>query len=320
MDGPEACLELNFTTATAKGYLRAAGYVMDIATLQAFTTVADTRSFSEAALRLHLTQPAISKRIALLEASLNCQLFDRIGRQISLTEAGQALLPRAQRILFEMEDMRRALSNLSGEVGGTLKIGTSHHIGLHRLPPVLKTFSRLYPQVRLDIQFIDSEMAFDLIMQGQLELGIVTLPPEPHPTLHMRRVWHDPLAFMVGAEHPLATQKNVALQDLANYPAILPSMATFTRRIVEKLFQAQALKIELAISTNYLETIRMMSSIGLGWTVLPETMLDCDMYRLPIDNVRLDRTLGVVFHPGHSLSNAAKAILSLLDQQQSGAF
>lgn len=285
---------------------------MDIAILQAFTTVADTRSFSEAALRLHLTQPAISKRIALLESSLNCQLFDRIGRQIALTEAGQALLPRAKRILLELEDMRRELSNLSGEVSGVLKIGTSHHIGLHRLPPVLKNFSRLYPDVTLDIQFIDSEMAFDLVMHGELELGIVTLPPEPHPTLHTRTVWHDPLAFMVSVEHPLASHTAVELQDLANYPAILPSMATFTRRIVEKLFEEKELKIDVAISTNYLETIKMMTSIGLGWTVLPATMLDADVVRLPIRNVQLDRALGVVFHPGHSLSNAAKAILDLL--------
>jgi len=289
---------------------------MDIAALHAFVTVAETRSFSEAALRLHLTQPAISKRIAQLETSLNCQLFDRIGRQTSLTEAGLALLPRAQRILFEMEDMRRELSNLSGEVGGTLKIGTSHHIGLHRLPPILKTFSRRFPQVNLDIQFIDSEMAFDLLMQGQLELGIVTLPPEPHPTLQTMTVWNDPLAFMVSVEHPLAGQKAVALQDLAAYSAILPSLSTFTRRIVEKLFRAEALDIEVAISTNYLETIKMMTSIGLGWTVLPATMLDDDVCRLPIRDIHLTRSLGVVFHPGHSLSNAAKAMLQLLAEEQ----
>ena len=72
----------------------------------------ETGSLQDASRVLHLTQPAISKRIALLESNLNCQLFDRIGRQITLTEAGQALLPRAQRILFEMEDMRRELSNL----------------------------------------------------------------------------------------------------------------------------------------------------------------------------------------------------------------
>lgn len=285
---------------------------MDIANLQAFCAVADSRSFSEAAQRLHLTQPAISKRIAQLEAGLDCVLFDRIGRQIALTEAGQALLPRARRILFDMEDMRRELSNLSGVVGGTLRIGTSHHIGLHRLPPVLKRFSRQHPDVKLDIQFIESEMAFDLIMQGELELGIVTLPPEPHPTLHTRLVWHDPLAFMASRDHPLATIKDVSIRDLAHYPAILPGTATFTRRIVETLFHAQGQRIQLAMSTHYLETIRMMASIGLGWTVLPATLLDDPLVELPVPGGKLDRGLGVVFHPGHSLSNAARALLDLL--------
>ncbi|MEN8668596.1 MAG: LysR family transcriptional regulator, partial [Ketobacter sp.] len=137
---------------------------MEIGELKAFVAVAELGSFSLAAQQLHLTQPAVSKRISLLEAGLNCQLFDRIGRQITLTESGRDLLPRANRILLEMEDLRRAMSSLSNDVSGTLKIGTSHHIGLHRLPPILKQFSRLYPQVKLDIQFIDSEMAFDLVM------------------------------------------------------------------------------------------------------------------------------------------------------------
>lgn len=108
----------------------------------------------------------------------------------------------------------------------------------------------------------------------------------------------------------------MALQDLAAYSAILPSLSTFTRRIVEKLFRAEALDIEVAISTNYLETIKMMTSIGLGWTVLPATMLDDDVCRLPIRDIHLTRSLGVVFHPGHSLSNAAKAMLQLLAEEQ----
>ncbi|MCG8538166.1 MAG: LysR family transcriptional regulator, partial [Pseudomonadales bacterium] len=122
---------------------------MEIAELKAFVAVAEAGSFSMAANHLHLTQPAVSKRISQLEDSVGCQLFDRIGRQISLTEAGRDLMPRANRILLEMEDVKRALSNLSGEVRGSLKIGTSHHIGLHRLPPILKQFSKAYPNVSL---------------------------------------------------------------------------------------------------------------------------------------------------------------------------
>lgn len=294
---------------------------MEIAELKAFVAVAESGSFSLAAQQLHLTQPAVSKRISQLEDHFDCQLFDRIGRQISLTEAGRDLLPRANKILLEMEDVRRALSNLNGEVRGSLKIGTSHHIGLHRLPPILKRFSRKYPNVSLDIQFIDSEMAFDLVMQGKLELGIVTLPPDENPGLNAKAIWDDPLAFMVAQDHPLAEMKEVSLEQLANYPAILPSMSTFTRRIVEGLFKKYQLNINVAISTNYLETIKMMSSIGLGWTVLPATMIDHEVKQLPVKDVtgkgnRLTRELGVVYHPAHSLSNAAKAILQLLENSK----
>lgn len=287
---------------------------MEIAELKAFVAVAESGSFSQAALHLHLTQPAISKRISQLEHHLNCQLFDRIGRQVGLTEAGRDLLPRANRILLEMEDLRRALSNLTGEVSGTLKIGTSHHIGLHRLPPILKEFTQLYPDVFLDIQFIDSELAVELVMQGKLELGIVTLPPESNGQVRTQKVWQDTLTFMSGKDHPLAREPQIDLNMLAEHAAILPSMATFTRRIVESLFQQHRLQLDVPISTNYLETIKMMASIGLGWTVLPATMLDEDVLPLNVKAVELTRTLGVVFHEKHSLSNAARAILDLLDR------
>ena len=121
------------------------GLFMDIASLQAFVIVADSGSFSVAADQLHLTQPAISKRIAALETDLNVRLFDRLGRAVRLTEAGAVLLPRARRILSEVEDSRRALRNLAGTVAGSLIIATSHHIGLHRLPPVLRIFTAQYP-------------------------------------------------------------------------------------------------------------------------------------------------------------------------------
>ena len=107
---------------------------MDISNLQAFVVVADTASFSLAAEQLHVTQPAVSKRISTLENQWDTRLFNRLGRKVLLTEAGQMLLPRAKRILSELEDCRRALGNLSGQVSGTLSIATSHHIGLHRLP------------------------------------------------------------------------------------------------------------------------------------------------------------------------------------------
>ena len=173
---------------------------MDTSSLHAFLAVADTGSFTGAAEKLFLTQPAISKRIAQLEEQLGARLFDRIGRQIHLTEAGLALLPRARNVVRELEDMSRSISGLSGEVSGTLRIGTSHHIGLHRLPPVLRQFSREYPQVQLDIHFIDSEEAWEGVLHGDLELGVVTLPPVADERVYSEPIWDDPLVFMAAPE------------------------------------------------------------------------------------------------------------------------
>ena len=170
--------------------------MIDTPTLTAFMAVAETGSFSAAAERLFITQPAISKRIALLEQQLDARLFDRVGRQIKLTEAGNALMPRARQVLMDVEDMARAIHDLSGEVSGKLRIGTSHHIGLHRLPPVLRQFSRDYPKVTLDIHFIDSEEAWEGVLHGELEMGVVTLPPQPDNRLQSDVIWTDPLVFM----------------------------------------------------------------------------------------------------------------------------
>nr|WP_040296839.1 LysR family transcriptional regulator [Alcanivorax hongdengensis] len=285
---------------------------MDTPTLHAFMAVAETGSFSAAAERLYITQPAISKRIALLEQQLEARLFDRVGRQIQLTEAGRALLPRARQVLMDVEDMARAIHDLSGEVAGKLRIGTSHHIGLHRLPPVLRQFSRDYPQVKLDIHFIDSEEAWEDVLHGELEMGVVTLPPQPDERLYSEKIWEDPLVFMCAPEHPLARAKDITLETLPRHSAILPSPITFTRGIVEKLFDEHNLKLDIAMSTNYLETIHMMVSIGLGWSVLPATMVDSSVVQLDVDVPLPCRQLGVVIHPGRSQSNAAKAFLEAL--------
>ncbi|MHA6494484.1 LysR family transcriptional regulator [Pseudomonas borbori] len=286
---------------------------MDLATLNAFIAIAELGSFSDAAERLHLTQPAVSKRIASLEQQLNVRLFDRLGREVSLTEAGRALLPRAYQILNVLDDTRRALTNLNGEISGRLTLATSHHIGLHRLPPLLRAFTRAHPQVALDIQFLDSEVAYEEVLHGRAELAVITLAPDTREPVHAVPVWDDPLDFVAAPEHPLARNDRVNLSEVALHPAVFPGGNTFTHHIVRRLFEAQGLTPNIAMSTNYLETIKMMVSIGLAWSVLPRTMLDEQVARLPIPGIQLSRQLGYISHTERTLSNAARAFMQLLD-------
>ena len=296
---------------------------MDTQNLKAFVEVANTRSFSEAAETLHLTQPAVSKRIATLENQLGCKLFDRISRTVQLTEAGASLLPRAQQILQLVKDTERSITDLRGEISGSLSIGISHHIGLHRLPPVLQQFSQRYPDVHFDINFIDSEEAYEQVMQGRIELGVITLDPAGQPAradrdqlatpLIQQPVWQDQLVVTVAPNHPLAAMKNPDIIALSQYTAILPGLNTYTGQIIKQTFAKRRLKLKVSMATNYLETIKMMVSIGLGWSVLPKTMVDTSTQTLAISDFELGRTLGYVHHKNRSLSNAATAFVAALN-------
>ena len=287
---------------------------MDTNTLQAFLAVATSNSFSKAADQLYLTQSAISKRIALLEEQLNSKLFDRIGRTVSLTEAGEALLPRAKDILLQLDDAKRAIGNLAGgELTGELSLAASHHISLHRLPPLLKQFNQECPKVELDLQFAESEIAYEGVLKGDLELALITLSPEPDPSIHSEIIWDDLLMYVVANDHPLASNSKIKLEELTHYNAILPGSNTFTRTLVEQLFLQHDLALNVTMSTNYLDTIRMMVHIGLGWSLLPQSLVDKNLTVLNVvDSEPVHRNLGIIFHKNRTLSNAANYLVDIL--------
>ena len=287
---------------------------MDNQNLSAFIIVAENKSFSEAAYVLDVTQSTISKRIALLESQVGKKLFDRIARRVALTEAGQELLPRARRILKEYANALQAINDLSGNVSGILRLAISHHLGLHRLPDLLKIFSKTYPDVVLDIEFMDSEKAYERVMQAKSEIGIITLGSEIHPNIHKKEIWDDPLKFVCSEDHALSKLLDPELEDLANFPVILPGLNTYTGRIVQNIFQYRQISLVTPMSTNYLETISKMVEIGLGWSVLPETLTK-NLHSLSVNHTSIKRQLGYIYHTKHTLSNAGVAFLSLLDKQ-----
>jgi DNA-binding transcriptional LysR family regulator len=289
--------------------------VMDMPGLKAFVEVAENGSVSRAAQAMHLSQPTISKRIAALESLLGLRLFDRVGRSLQLTDAGRTLLPHARRVLDGVEDGRRALTLLAETVGGRLSIGTSHHIGLHRLPPVLRRFTQRYPDVDLDLNFMDSEVACEAVIAGKLELGVVTLPSQKLAGLATLHVWADPLAVVVAPDSALARKRRVRLHDLALLPAVLPDERTYTHRIVTEALRRHGLAPRVRLATNYLETLKMLVAIGLGWSVLPRSMLDDSIRALRIPELAMQRELGAVWHERRTLSAAARAFVGALGER-----
>lgn len=285
---------------------------METQLLEAFVAVVEAGSFSEAAEKIHLTQPAVSKRIALLEDQLNCKLFDRIGRNINLTEAGTALLPRARHLLQELLDTKQHIQDLSGKVSGHLRLAISHHIGLHRLPPVLKAFNAAHSDVALAIDFMDSEVAYEAVRQGHFELAVITLAPIDHPRILATPIWRDPLSLVAANDHPLTKLGKLNINQLCTHPAILPDLNTYTGKMIKQFFDHNGKVLKATMATNYLETIKMMVSVGLGWSMLPATMLDQSVSALDCTQLQLERQLGLIHHRDKTLSNAAQAFIRLL--------
>lgn len=308
---------------------------MDISTLHAFIAVARYQSFSKASESLFITQPAISKRVAALEIELGTQLFNRIARQISLTDAGKQLLPKAQEVVNQAEDMQRYASNLKHDISGDLSVAIAHHVGLHRMPPILKQFNQRHPKVKLDIRFEDSDKAFMGVQQGDIEFAVITLPSVLPDRLIKQVIWQDDLNFVVGVDHPLVNSglkrhkaedlikqsaptsperlKQVSLKMLSEYPCVLTSQDTETHQIIHRKFQQQGLELDVQMQTNNLETLKMLTAAGLGWSVLPKTMNDDSIIVLNTQE-SLSRELGLVIHNKRTLSKAAHVLKTLIEK------
>jgi DNA-binding transcriptional LysR family regulator len=160
---------------------------------------------------------------------------------------------------------------------------------------------------------MDSEVAHERIIHGELEMAIITLPPSLHERLIAEPIWRDELVFVCSWAHDLAIRENVTINELAEYAAIRPDMTTFTGRIVKGMFKDHDLPVEVSMPTTYLGTIKMLIGVGPSWSVLPKTMLNDDVVVLDI-SVELDlaRTLGVIHHVSRTLSNAGDAFINLL--------
>ncbi len=287
---------------------------MQIPQITAFLAVAELQSFSLAAERLHITQPAVSKRIRQLEEAMQTTLFDRIGKKSILTPNGLALIPHAEQILLEIKTYKARLEREHDQPSGILSLATSHHVGLHRLPQVLRDFKIEYPQVDLDLHFMDSEDACIAISKNELELAIVTLPEIPDKRLNLEPIWIDLLQVVLAPDHPLSHLSEISSDQLLDYPAILPSTGTFTRKIINQYFATAKGSMKIILETNYLETIKVMVSANLGWSMLPIGMLDSTLTGISLNGLEIRRSLGIVTRRNRTLSLNSEAMIAMLRQ------
>ncbi|MEY2599162.1 MAG: hypothetical protein RLZZ142_1421 [Verrucomicrobiota bacterium] len=240
---------------------------MEIYQLQYFLEVATLRSFTRAAERLHVAQPALSEQIRRLEAELGTRLIDRGRRESCPTAAGKVLMERAQGLLEQLDSTRRAVEDIAGLRSGRLVVAAIPSVSACLLPKQIYQFRKAHPSIELLLIEGTSEHITEAVESGRADLGIVQLPV-PTPRLHSRSLLRESFLLLLPANHPLATHKQVPLSQLADEPFVFYKGRARDSALKACLQAGFAPKI--ACESGELETVRSLVAAGLGIAILPE--------------------------------------------------
>lgn len=296
---------------------------MELWQLEVFIAVAEEKSFSRAGQKLGRTQPAISSSIKLLEDELSEPLFDRLGKSIKLTAAGELLIDYAKRLLQLRSEALEVMGELRGLGRGTLSLGANETTCLYLLPEVLASFKQAYPQVQVDIHRAITRAITEKVVDGSLDFGIVTMPIH-NPRLEAITIHQDDMALIVSPSHRLAARRSVQMTELASEPFILHKIGTTTRERLVKHFIDGGVKMKVTMELASIETIKRFVSIGMGISIVPRLCIakeieDKSLRALTIRDARFQRRLGLIYNKGRYQSQAAKAFLALMSGKQQPA-
>lgn len=285
--------------------------------LHTFHLVALHQSISKAAERLGISQPAVTQQIRRLERHLGVGLFDRTGRRIVLTDAGQTLDAFAQRIFHLVDGARDAMDSLLGLQTGHLRIGASRTAGAYYIAGLLDRFKRRHPGVAVSLSVGNSEMIMARVLDFSLHAGVVAGPAvDPH--LVSRPVASDGLLVVLSPGHPLCGRTAVGIHELSRYPVILREPGSATRRIIERAFHDAGLEIQAAMELESNQAIKSAVADGVGVGIMAraavvEELASGRLVGRPLkDPLRLDFAL--VYHRDRTLSPVVAAFLELLPQ------
>ena len=280
--------------------------------ITAFLAVSSLGSFTQAAKKLFLTQPTITKRIMQLEEKLGHKLFKRIGHQVYLTDEGKALLPYAQLIEKNWKNALNKMQDFNSEVLGKLKISCNYHTGLYFLPEILSKYKEQYPKVDLKFNFVDSLLVIDQIINNNAEIGFITLQDNLPKNLHVKRIDTNQVLCVIAKSHPFWRTKGNLIEKLNDIPVIKLGKGNQYHRILHQIIEKYGLSSPEISDINMLETIKKLVEVGLGWSVIYDYMLNDNLKKIPFldQPVYLDSVC--IYRNDIELSKPAKKFIQSL--------
>ncbi len=288
---------------------------IDTRQLRAFAMLAATGSFTLAARRLHLSQSAVSHSMRSLEEDLGCLLFDRVGKKVLLTQAGETLLHHAQKILQEMATARGAIEHLGKWGQARLRIGASTTACEYLLPPVLRELKEAFPKCTINICPGDTLEAIELVRSNRVDLAL-TLEPKHEEQFEFHPLFSDELCFFTAPQHPWALARQVSREQIPPQNYILYDKASYTFRLIEDYFREEEMSLNTVIELGSMEAMKELVKLGLGVGILApwicrKELADGSLVALPLGKRKLRRQWGILHWRGRRLSLVEETFLRL---------
>jgi len=295
---------------------------MDYDQLGSFLEVAKLQSFSRAAEKLFRTQPAISAQVRLIEQECGEKLFDRSGKKVLLTPAGEILCRYAEKMMGLHREALQAIAELNQTPRGKLYIGANEATCLYVLPKTFARFKQAYPLVQISIYRNFSHKILQKVQEGAVDLGIVTLPLTAN-NLEVIPVFRDEVQAVVPKAHPLAKNKSVSVEEMSHHPLILPKTG-HTRVVIDRLLRAYRDHIQISMELASVETIKKFVGAGLGISLISRTYAQPEVAAgvlklIPLEGQKLYRELGLIYRRDRYLSLPAKVFIEVVRESTKSA-
>jgi DNA-binding transcriptional LysR family regulator len=320
---------------------------LDLQKLQIFCEVARQRSFTRAAEALYLTQPTVSQQVQSLERQIGARLFERLAKEVYLTEAGRVLYTKATALLSMAQETTEAVREAAGISAGRLALGVGVTLATYVLPELLRRFNQTYNiahqpggttgagtgnghtngngnhdnhnAVKFDITLGNSEALAHKLLKNEVDLALVGSPLEPHPLLELHPFLEDKLIMVTPADDPwaLAQRTSISLNEIGNRILLVRERGSALAAFVDNMLEAGHSQPDQYLIMANLEAIKRSVEMGLGVAIVPALSVKRELeagrlYALNIEGVEVGRTFIYAHHKDKELTRPARAFLELL--------
>jgi len=298
--------------------------MMTLAQLRTFCTVARLNSFSRAAEKLHLTQPAVSAQVVALEDALKVKLFDRVGKKVSLSESGRTALAAAEEILERVSRLDQELADLRELKAGRVVIGASQVVGVYLLPELLARFRGQYPGIEIGVRVETAKRVIDMLVEGVLDVALVGEgSPIREERIAVKPILRDELVLIVPSNHVFAQMKSVPPESLRQMPFVLPRRDSASSESLMEQLAAAGIAPDSVMELGNIGAVKRAVEAGLGISIVSRIAVaheleDGRLRPVKLRGLKLERQISICWHHGKPFSKATEAFIGFVNRDVQG--